>query len=270
MNEDSPSLWGDWLNAEIYNSYVHEYPIYRELNRRLAEIAGLGDAKRVLDLACGSGATSRACLAFLGSDAELVGVDASEPLVELARMEIRDPRARFAVAPAAALERVVEGPFDRIVCNTAFWQFPSPTTVIRALGRLTEPGATFFFNVPAERVLGAAAAIHPFQAALARAIEDHTEGSFRKTPAQIDPDHLAEWLDDAGFDLERAERFVYNGRQEEFLELMKVPAMIGPLTPDLSPESRLAALRRAAERIDLEERVDVPWIYFIARRRAIR
>lgn len=258
--------WKSRLNAEVYHGFVREHAIYRELNRRLVELAEIASAGRVLDLACGAGATALACLRRLPARGELVGVDASEAMVDVARGQVRDPRARFFTAAAAAVEEVVRGPFDRAVCNAAFWQFPAPRPVVAALGRLLAPGARFVFNVPAERVAGEEAPVHPFQVALARAIEEHTGRLFPRTPAGLDPGALAEWLEEAGFEPAGRERFVYHGPQGELMELMEIPAMIEPLTPGLSEEERRAVLDRARERADPEERVEVPWIYFTARR----
>ena len=133
--------WNDWHNAEVYNSYVHEYPIYRELNGRLAELAELAAVRRVLDLACGAGATAQSCLRRMPRDAELVGVDASEAMVALARIHVRDPRARFEVAPAASLAGAVDGRFDRALCNAAYWQLALRDAVLAELAELLAPGA---------------------------------------------------------------------------------------------------------------------------------
>jgi 2-polyprenyl-3-methyl-5-hydroxy-6-metoxy-1,4-benzoquinol methylase len=84
-----------------------------------------------------------------------VGIDASEEMIGVARANAHDPRARFAVLAAAEADRL-DGVFDRVVCNAAFWQFPAAATVLAALARKTEPGATVVLN-PAERVVGEAA-----------------------------------------------------------------------------------------------------------------
>jgi trans-aconitate methyltransferase len=97
-----PQVWNDWQNAEIYQEFIDEYGIYRELNRRLVEVAEIRDALRVLDLGCGTGATTAACLEALGPQAEILGVDAASAMVEVARARIDDPRAQFVVARTAA------------------------------------------------------------------------------------------------------------------------------------------------------------------------
>lgn len=259
--------WNDWRNAEIYNRYVHDYPIYAELNRRLIELAEIPTARRVLDLASGSGATAQSCLTHLPPDGEIVGVDSSEAMVTIARSQIADPRARFAVATAETVEGAVSGPFDRAVCNAAFWQLATPLAVIGSLARLLEPGALFVFNVPAELVIGEPTEIHPLQMALATAIAFENDRSFAVSPSYLDPDRLGEELARSGFELEARERFVYRGRQEELVELMRIPAMIAPLTPELSSQERQGVVDRAERRTDPEEQVEVPWIYFSARRR---
>jgi len=258
--------WRDWHNAEIYNSFVHDFPIYRELNQRLIELAELATARRVLDLACGAGATAQACLRRLSASAELIGIDASEAMVSLARSQIADPRARFEVATASTVTGVLSGTFDRAVCNAAYWQLASREAVLANLAELLEPGALFVFNVPAELVLGEPTDVHALQIALSRAIEAETERVFASNPPLLDPLWLDERLGEAGFELITRERFVYRGRQRELVELMKIPAMIGPLTPELTPEARHDVMTLTEERTDPEAAVEVPWIYFVARR----
>jgi SAM-dependent methyltransferase len=263
----STSPWAGWLNAEIYDAFVEEFGIYRALNRRLAALAEVASARRVLDLACGGGATALACLARMPARSELLGVDGSEAMVRVARARVRDPRARFRVAAASDLERVLSGPFDRAVSNAAFWQFPDPRTVLAAVGRVLAPGGLFVFNVPAERLVGEDAPVTPFQVALARAIEARSGHPF-PTPEPLDPRRLSDELGEAGFELLRRDRFAYSAHQVELMELMSIPAMIRRVAPELPEDERQAALAEARSRTDPEQRVTVPWVYWVARLRA--
>lgn len=259
--------WTGWKNAEVYDAFTRSRDIYRRLNERLVDLAEIAEANRVLDLACGAGATTLACLPHLHRDAEIVGVDASAAMVAVARAGVLDPRARFEVAPAASVHEVLSGPFDRVVCNAAFWQFPSPLAALRSVARLTETRARLVFNVPAERVEGEASEIHPFQMALAREIEARTGTPISRNPVTIDPAHLESWFAEAGFDLTDRVRFVYEGPQEELIELMEIPAMIEPITPGLAQEEREAVIGDARGKVSGREMVRVPWIYFAAVRR---
>lgn len=256
------SPWAGWLNAEIYDDFVQEFGIYRALNRRLADLAEVATAHRVLDLACGGGATALACLERMPGGSELFGVDGSEAMVAVARARVRDPRARFRVAAASGLERVAPGPFDRAVCNAAFWQFPDPRGVLAALARVLEVGARFVFNVPAERLAGEEAHVSPFQVALARAVEARAHRPF-PTAEPLPPGSIEGLLRDAGFALARRDRFAYSARQSELMELMAIPAMIRRVAPELTEDERRAALAEARRHTDPDQRVRVDWVYFV-------
>ncbi len=264
MPSDSP--WSGRANAEIYDSFARERPIYPELNRHLATVADLARAHRVLDLACGAGGTARACLELLPADAELVVVDGSASMVAVARERIRDPRARFAVAAAARVERVVNGPFDRAVSNAAFWQFPARRPVLAALGRLLAVGGLLVFNVPAERLAGEPSEVHPYQVALARAVARRTGRESSGSPHRIAVGRLERQLAEAGFALVERRRFLHRGPQAELMELAEIPAMISRIAPAASPAEREEILAEARRHADPEQTVEVAWIYFVTRR----
>ncbi len=263
--EGSP--WTGWANAETYDSFVREHPIYRWLNRQLADIGRVAEAGNVLDLACGTGATTRACLAVLPARGEILGVDASAAMVEVARARVGDPRARFAVAPASAVGRVAAAaaPFDRVLSNAAFWQFPDPAAVLAGLVPLLAPGALFTFNVPASRLAGEATPVHPFQVALARAVGDRGGGDTGVGGGEeVDATVLEAALEEAGFRLVSRQRRVYRSTQHELMELMEIPAMLHRAAPGLAPARRRDALVEARRATDPEQVVEVPWVYWLA------
>ena len=256
--------WKSWHNAEVYDRFVLEGSIYQGLNEDLARHAGLPTARRVLDLACGTGATAAACLPYMHRDAGLLGVDSAEPMVALARDNNPDPRARFEVAAADALSRAAHGTFDRVVCCAAFWQFASPRAAVQSIARVLVDG-TLVFNVPAEHVAGEDSLSHPLQVSLARAIEQRTGDAFSSARTRLDPDVLDELLVEAGFGPARRRVFVYEGEQGELLDLLEIPAMREFLAPDLAADEWNGVLRRTRESTDVHERMRLPWIVFVAR-----
>lgn len=265
MTREPLSPWTGWANAEAYDAFVREHPVYDWLNRELVELAALEEARRVLDLACGTGATTRAALARLPAAGEVVGVDGAAAMVGVARARTPDPRAGFRVAAAASVGRAVEGTFDRALCNAALWQFPHPGAVIAAVGGLLDPGGRFLFNVPASRLAGGDGAAHPFQVALSRAVA--TRGGEPSRDPQLEPDRLEEALDDAGFTAVERHRRVYRGRQEELMALMEIPAMLGRAAPGLPPGERAAALDEARRNTDPRQPVEVAWVFWRTLRR---
>lgn len=273
MHDDLIGPWDGWQNAEIYQGFVSDFPIYRLLSRRLADHAHLQDAHRVLDVACGTGATSRACLRRMRHDAELVGVDQSEAMVTLARTHTSDPRSSFRVAPAARLHEALgdEPRFDRAVSSAALWQFSRPGRAVASLARLLAPGALFVFNVPVHRLADREGPVHALQVALARAVADAAAGkdSDAGGDGRLEISSIRRWLEDAGFaDVEERHHSV-RSRQDELLELMRIPAMAERMAPDLAEVERERAFERVSRRVDLGEEVEVPWIDFVARKEAI-
>ena len=258
--------WNSLLNAEIYDRFTRDHAVYDWLNQHIVTLAQLGSARCILDLACGTGATTAACLREMAPRAELVGIDASASMVGVAHGYSIDPRVRFEVMAAADAHRLPER-FDRIVCCAAFWQFPSRRDVFRALAACTEPGARMVFNIPAERVQGQETPVHPIQTALITEIQRESGRHFGGEPVRVDPALLAADARACGFEQVEQKRLVYQGPQGELLDLISIPAMIGPLTEGLDDDARERLLQRLRERVDLELTVEVPWIYFIVERR---
>lgn len=262
---EAEGRWRGWQNAERYDHFVRYHAIYGWLNEALAERAELGGATRVLDLGCGTGATTASVLSRIRPDAEVLGVDASPEMIEVARANTLDPRARFVVAPAASLAEVARGPFDRVLSNAAFWQFPEGESVLAQLAERVPRGGSFTFNVPSERRPEARGS-HPFQVALARAVEARTEEPFVPTARRFEPDAMAAVAASLGFEETLREELVYRGRQGELMELMSIPAMITPIAADLSPAEADRALAEARERTDPDEGVEVAWLFVRYRR----
>ncbi|MCW5252639.1 methyltransferase domain-containing protein [Streptomyces sp. SHP 1-2] len=111
----------------------------RRSARRLAFADG-GTGRRVLDLGCGTGA-STAALAAAFPYARITGVDASAGMLERARGKPWPDRVRFVRAPAEELaEAGVEGPFDAVFAAYLFRNLTDPDAVLRAVRALLAPG----------------------------------------------------------------------------------------------------------------------------------
>jgi SAM-dependent methyltransferase len=256
--------WDEWRNAEIYREFVDAFPIYRALNERLAELARLRGAGRVLDLGCGTGATTAACARLLAATAEIVGVDASPTMIESALREVPDPRVRFLCADVLDLDELDLGVFDRVVANAAFWLFPRRGRVLSSVRRRLVPGGLFVFNVPLELLLDSeSVAPEPFQLALGQAVRERT-GERPFAPPRIDAEALESSLEENGFRVRETHVFRYRGRQGELMELMQVPAMASRLTSALDRDECIDLVREVADRNDPDVPVEVPWIYWLA------
>src|SRR5712691_3798774 len=112
----------------------------RRLAPLFASFAGVGTAKRLLDLGCGTGTLSRTLVDLL-PDAEVVGVDPTPSYVEYARRSVESSRARFEIGAADALP-FAEDSFDATLSLLVLQEFPDAPQAAREMARVTRDGGT--------------------------------------------------------------------------------------------------------------------------------
>ncbi|MBV2365287.1 class I SAM-dependent methyltransferase [Streptomonospora nanhaiensis] len=128
--------------ASGYDRLVGANPGYhRDLRtsaRRLGAAPGAG--VRVLDLGCGTGASTAALAAVLPG-AAVIGVDASAGMLAAARAKPWPDRVRFVRARAEDLTpRDIGGPVDAVFAAYLLRNCPDPDTALAAMRALLRPG----------------------------------------------------------------------------------------------------------------------------------
>ncbi|MGH2722009.1 MAG: class I SAM-dependent methyltransferase [Actinomycetota bacterium] len=136
MDDRRPS--DDWAGGEAYEPYVGRWsrPVAREFLAWLA----VGQGRRWLDVGCGTGALTSTILACAGP-ASVRGVDPSEGYLRVARAQIDDERAGFALGDALALpvpDRSVDAAVSGLVLNFV----PDPAAAVAEAVRVTAAGGT--------------------------------------------------------------------------------------------------------------------------------
>jgi SAM-dependent methyltransferase len=114
----------------------------------LKEVLGSGPSKRILDLGSGTGEHAR----FLVSEGyQVVGVDASESMVDKARDEALPAGLEFHHADIREIESVVDGRFGGAIClGNTLPHLKEPGDLARlfnGLRSLLEPGAALLLQV---------------------------------------------------------------------------------------------------------------------------
>ncbi len=248
---DQAALW----NGPAGQAWVEAQALMDEILAPMARplVEAADGAQAVLDVGCGAGAVSRAISRRLGPEAQVVGVDISEPLVAHAR--------RLAAAEGSAAQFVRAdaqthgfGPalFDRIVSRFGVMFFDDPAAAFANLRRACRPGARL------AAIAWRSAAENPFMTTAERAARPLLPQMPPRPaggPGQFafaDAGHVQAILAEAGWSDAGLEPFDADCALPE-AELTPYLTRFGPLglaLPQLAPEARARvadAVRQAFE-----------------------
>jgi ubiquinone/menaquinone biosynthesis C-methylase UbiE len=129
--------------AASYDRLVGANPGYHRQLRLSAQrlrLPGKGAGLRLLDIGCGTGASTLALL-HVAPEAEIVGVDASAEMLRRAEAKAFPDRVRFVHSTVEDLASSgVAGPFDGILAAYLIRNLPDPEAGLRQLRSLLRPG----------------------------------------------------------------------------------------------------------------------------------
>jgi SAM-dependent methyltransferase len=163
-NEEQAKLW----NGPAGEAWVQGQQLldgmFEPFERLLVEEAAGNAARRVLDVGCGSGATTLAIARRIGAGGECTGVDISEPLIALARQRAarENLAAQFRCADAQTAE-LPAAHFDLFVSRFGVMFFEDPIRAFANLRRSARQGAKL------RAITFRAAAENPFMTTAERA-----------------------------------------------------------------------------------------------------
>ena len=130
-------------HAASYDRLVDANPGYHDHLRLSVQRMGLPDqgrGLRLLDVGCGTGASTAALLAA-APEAEIVAVDASAEMLATARRKGWPDSVRFVHGNAQNLAAVgVTGPFDGILAAYLVRNLPAPDAALRSFLTMLRPG----------------------------------------------------------------------------------------------------------------------------------
>lgn len=132
----------EW-NPDTYLALMaQEVPDYERLQEALVDAVSNAPAGRMLELGTGSGETARRVLAA-HPHAELVGIDASAPMMDSARRVLDAHRVRLSVQQLQ--DPLPEGPFDLVFSALAVHHLDGPgkSDLFTRVRRVTAPGGRF-------------------------------------------------------------------------------------------------------------------------------
>ncbi len=132
-----PELYERYMVPLIFQPYADD------LAARVAAV----DARRVLEVAAGTGVVTRALAARLPREARIDATDLNAPMIAMAQTTLPDD-ARIAWRTADALALPFgDGAYDAVVCQFGAMFFPDRVTAFREARRVLRPGGRYFFSV---------------------------------------------------------------------------------------------------------------------------
>jgi ubiquinone/menaquinone biosynthesis C-methylase UbiE len=161
--------------------------------------AGIGPGDRVLDVACGTGALTRAAARAAGVDGAVVGVDLGEPTLTVARtVDAGEGAAPIRYVQSDAAELPVDSDaFDAALCQQGLQFFPDRSGALIEMHRALRPGgrvAVAVWTRPEDQPFGAVVD------ALERHVSQDAADAMRSPFAMDDQAELAGLLTAAGFE----------------------------------------------------------------------
>ena len=118
------------VGAEAYDRFMGRYSV--GLAAPMADLAGVTEGQRVLDVGCGPGALTRELVARLGAE-HVAAVDPSETFVAAARE--RTPGVQIQRATAEELP-FADGEFDAALAQLVVHFMKNPVAGLREMGRV--------------------------------------------------------------------------------------------------------------------------------------
>jgi SAM-dependent methyltransferase len=221
--------------ADAYDRFMGRHST--QLSAPLADLAGIEDGQRVIDVGCGPGALTAELVRRLGADA-VTAVDPSETFAATA--EARHPGVDVRLATAEELP-FPDGAFDAALAQLVVHFMDDPVAGLREMARVTRPG-----GIVAASVWDLAGGRSPLSAfwAGAQACEPSVEGEGMRPGARAG--HLAELLAEAGLreieETELVSSFEYESFEDWWLPYTRGVGPAGAYVASLD-EASVAELR---------------------------
>jgi SAM-dependent methyltransferase len=132
--------------ADVYETVL---PYFGPMSERLVALAQIRPGERILDVACGKGASLVPAAAATGPEGRVTGVDIVPEMVEAARRALRD--AGYANGDAAVMDggalTFADASFDVVLCANAV-AFLGMERALTGFARVLRPGGRLLVSAP--------------------------------------------------------------------------------------------------------------------------
>lgn len=189
LERSGPDAYEEYLVPAMFSPWAD----------RLLDAVAPNPGERVLDVACGTGIVARRAAVRVGEAGSVVGVDANEGMLDVAREATTESRPRIEWRRADAEDLPADdGAFDLVCCQQALQFVSDPVAMLRESRRVLDADGRLGVSVwrPLE--------YNPGYVVLAGALERHVGEDAAAVMRSPFPEWGAEdvrgWAREAGFD----------------------------------------------------------------------
>jgi|GEM_PF-1707290 len=254
-------------SGKQYHEYALNFPQYKQTNKKLVEIGDIKANQIVVDLACGTGLTTKEVLKNCPNVEKVYAIDFSENMINVARKFLQSKKVAFIVANAQDLDKFISEKVDVVLCNSAFWQFQNQRQVLNAISNVLKTNGKLIFNLNQQFFdFGKS---EPNQKLLIDTIFSEMKKRgyepSNKIKLKIDKEKIEELFSHAGYTLEKTETINIGPRKlDDFFNFFKIPAT-ATFFENVSKEEQEQILSSAYEKLknQIKQIENNKWIYFV-------
>jgi SAM-dependent methyltransferase len=134
-------------SALLYERFERKYGLFRDLTRRLAYACGIEPGMNVIDVGCGTGASSSMLAVMVAPKGRVTGVDFSRDMLDVARDRLKNiPNAEFILADAETLDECIDTPVDSVLFNATIFLIPATSRALESAHGILKKGGIVGMN----------------------------------------------------------------------------------------------------------------------------
>jgi ubiquinone/menaquinone biosynthesis C-methylase UbiE len=138
--------WHQSENAIAYDRFTQNHPMYIGATRALLDLVDIEPDATILDIGCGTGASTRVLAESCSTSNRIIGIDYSQAQVEQAREYSGPKNVEFIHCSAEQLSQLSGISVDVAICNSAMW-FLDVDIVLSELAKIGSKECQFAFNI---------------------------------------------------------------------------------------------------------------------------
>jgi ubiquinone/menaquinone biosynthesis C-methylase UbiE len=240
-----------------YRSFEQRYGFFRRLNETLLRCMRLPPTANVLDVGCGTGASSLQILTAL-PHATVWGLDNSPAMLETARNVVGESdRLTFVEGDAARLTDYFDFPFDAIIYSASIFLIPDYQQSLRQAQNLLKPagsvGLTFMDGVYDTEG----------NSLFALADREANTGVSLRKPVKLE--EFQQFFGEV-FGEQQAMQEDFQLPEDLLREFFSIPAMSAGLFPGIPYEERVKKVARLFDHMPKSQRL-FRWVIMVGRKR---